>query len=385
MNRNFGPPGGSASNPSNGNPGNGGEGMDPNALASLIVELLSRSPQMSSNAQNAFGTMMPTPQQQPFMAQMSQASQIPRTSQMPQITPIPLQNVTANAVSQIGNILSAIRMGILSMPSQQQSVAAQSSSHPAGIVIPQTDGPVGIYHDDEQRLVQNLIEAEKRNVNHLQALEALHGVNNHSATAWKDYFIIHHKRLNELAANALSQSRLPPPSQSTSTANSASVGRLISIGSDSSLGRNGNIPSRTHELPRSTLPQPQRQPPPRSHQESRAVRVRRPTERARGQSDQDSRVYRSAERRPEREKKRSDDTRGAQIPDLPSRAPTPPTQVEPAYGGNRKFTEDDKKYFINFILWKTNHQPGITRDELCRLLGRKVNLLVFLAGILEQK
>jgi len=66
------------------------------------------------------------------------------------------------------------------------------------------------------------------------------------------------------------------------------------------------------------------------------------------------------------------------IPDPPSRSPSPPTKVIPQGRGN-KYTEEDRRFFLNFISWRLKQDPSLTRIDLCNMLAEKVCcFLVFL-------
>ena len=60
-----------------------------------------------------------------------------------------------------------------------------------------------------------------------------------------------------------------------------------------------------------------------------------------------------------------------QVPDPPSRSPTPPSRIVPGANGNR-YTDEDKEYFIKFISWRLKQEPTLTKNELCELLAEKV-------------
>lgn len=59
------------------------------------------------------------------------------------------------------------------------------------------------------------------------------------------------------------------------------------------------------------------------------------------------------------------------IPDPPSRSPTPPTKVIRGANGNI-YTQEDKEFFIKFLLWELQKNPNLTKQELCIKLAEKV-------------
>lgn len=70
-----------------------------------------------------------------------------------------------------------------------------------------------------------------------------------------------------------------------------------------------------------------------------------------------------------------------QIPEPPSRSPTPPTNLVPMAKGF-KFTKDDQEYFHKFIAWRLMDDPEQTRANICELLAEKVNQSIPLACFL---
>lgn len=67
------------------------------------------------------------------------------------------------------------------------------------------------------------------------------------------------------------------------------------------------------------------------------------------------------------------------LPDPPSRSPTPPTKVVRGANGNR-YTQEDKSFFIKFILWELQKDPNLTKHELCAKLAEKVRCSQDLIG-----
>jgi len=65
-----------------------------------------------------------------------------------------------------------------------------------------------------------------------------------------------------------------------------------------------------------------------------------------------------------------------QVPEPPSRSPSPPTIVVPHSRGN-KFTLQDREYFLKFISWRLKGDPTLTRQDLCAALAQRVGSRVF--------
>ncbi|EMD42153.1 hypothetical protein CERSUDRAFT_90754 [Gelatoporia subvermispora B] len=275
--------------------------------------------------------LLQTAQFQPtFMLQVSQAIQMPRMPyhpQLPQLTPLILQ---------------------------QQSVANTAS---------EVGASMGRFFDDEQRLIKCLVEAEKSGTNYVRALEALDGVNGHPAQGWKDYYIINQKRLNEAVVNELFQSRGRTRVRSNTTRNRYSQGSPISISSESSLGRDDKSSVRRETL--RSVSRHERQDVGRDEQGApTASSGRKSTEQVpkKGRSAVRSVHFNNTE---STISSATVDRQPSSTP--PLREPTPPTRVERVHTGNR-FTDEDIQYFVHFVQWKTEIQPGISRKEVCRLL-----------------
>lgn len=61
------------------------------------------------------------------------------------------------------------------------------------------------------------------------------------------------------------------------------------------------------------------------------------------------------------------------LPPVPSREPSPPTKVVAGTNGN-KFTAEDKRFFIEHIMYELSRDPSLTKSNLCTSLAQKVSL-----------
>ncbi|KAL1946887.1 hypothetical protein VTO73DRAFT_14991 [Trametes versicolor] len=247
-------------------------------------------------------------------------------------------------------------------PAQQQSQAAQLSS------------PVGAVIDDEARLIEALKGSKGKGITPRQALEKLHGVNNHSASDWKDYFLDHHERL---CAHVK-----PPP-----------LPRLTSVSNGTSSSQAGRSSINTSE--RSTnVPQRQHPPKSRSHPTNETF-----SHRAEPRLPEPTKVPRSQNRRPSPPPTQAD----VEDSESPSRSPCPPAKTPPQApilgsrrtrgepiahfhagtripftesrmkpsppleedaGTNGRFTPADHRFFIHYLRWRLAKDPLVTRDVL---------------------
>jgi hypothetical protein len=63
-----------------------------------------------------------------------------------------------------------------------------------------------------------------------------------------------------------------------------------------------------------------------------------------------------------------------QIPEPPSRSPSPPTIIIPHRGRGNKYTPEDREFFLKFISWRLKGDPTLTRNDLCVQLAEKVGI-----------
>ncbi|EMD42154.1 hypothetical protein CERSUDRAFT_110691 [Gelatoporia subvermispora B] len=356
MNRNTIPPypGGSSSN-------QGGQMNDPATLAQLLPTLLSWCAQMASASQNPLAA--PVAQQVP-VAQAPPTSHVPQLPRSSQVVPTPLQNVQPQLLSQLGNVL-----GIIGTAQPQVPVANTAPQVGVASVAANSRAPIGTCINDEKFLVESLVHAEKNQRTYLQALEGLQGVNNHPGAAWKDYYLVHRKRLDRLVADALLHK---PHGELLQSSSNASRSHADNIASSGTLAKDMK-PKQRCELPRS-IPPPKVKITARRSPERVVKREPKPSAPLRVKRERSSPPLKTVktQRKPILEHvslhPNFEETR---VPEPPSRSPTPPTRVVPRGRGNA-FTPEDHSYFIAFLQRRLAERPRSTRDELCKTLEEKV-------------
>ncbi|KAL6302153.1 hypothetical protein BKA93DRAFT_827615 [Sparassis latifolia] len=222
---------------------------------------------------------------------------------------------------------------------------------------------VGTFPDDEQRLIQALHDGGIKKQTKRLALEALHGVNNHPAMAWKDYYLEHVDRLDQAAANL--QHPVKPETvekSSTSQSSSSNTGRQIETQVSASLHRLTDQDE--HH---------------KGHPYTSASTRETNTYRAHGERH-DRRVIkskRSSDKPATTVRRHVEDVvslhpthNNLRIPELPSRTPSPPlSETAPRKG--KRFMEEDKDFFIKFIQRKLSKNPYLKQAKLCALLAEK--------------
>ncbi|KAH9950436.1 hypothetical protein B0H21DRAFT_723370 [Amylocystis lapponica] len=278
-------------------------------------------------------------------------------------------------------------MGMLGFMQQQnpmQNIMTQVMNEACRNTVPITSA------EDESRLVRVLYESEIKGQTYRQAIETLHGTNDHTAMIWKDYYLDHTPRLNRLVANLRAAKSLSANRSSQSGAPSSSSGRASQPQPFASGSRprsdqarppasqSSASPSNTHRTHQlydghrshgSSVPQPGSSSSRHHVLSHSAIRSQqsKPSEQSTGRQWSSTRTAVNAgpfvSLHPVRW--------AIKIPDPPSREPTPPTRVEFAARGN-KYTEDDQAFFIKFIQWKLKEDPTLAKEPLCTLLSQKV-------------
>lgn len=229
--------------------------------------------------------------------------------------------------------------------------------------------PVGRSPDDDAVLVRALHDSRQNGKTYKQALEALHGINNHAANLWKDYYLDHHDRIEMLVSRLNQQPKtikkpfttVPTAQERSGTSSSqATQKRTLSptlVSNRSSPKLRGRLPKQSQSKRFSRTPPGQ------------TTTTIRPPKRPRATMNS-----LSADPAPTANTM----VRGLTpphadipVPDPPSRSPTPPTIIHVGTNGNR-YTPEDRDYFIKFITWKLKQNPWLTKRQLCDQLAVKV-------------
>lgn len=193
---------------------------------------------------------------------------------------------------------------------------------------------------DEKILLQALVESRSRRGTYKDALNGLHGRNGHPASLWKDYYLDHKDRLDETISVYLN-----PPKVA-----------LQAI----------KKPSPSAYKTETSPVIPPRAPPKRQTPSDRSGhRTPQPTTGKRNTINSltaPAPVFGDRLPAPNAE---------IQIPDPPSRSPTPPNIVVPHRGRGNKYTPEDREFFLKFIAWRLKGDPTLTRNDLCALLAEK--------------
>ncbi|KAH9937041.1 uncharacterized protein B0H18DRAFT_968871 [Fomitopsis serialis] len=280
----------------------------------------------------------PQPQHQPNQALLAnlgyllsnnaQLSFNPSVSQGTRGAPQPF-NATGHGQSR----MTGPEMGQLLVALQQatQQTAVSGMSHPNSQPPSQAttlDKLAGSSPDDERILVNTLATRGLKGWSVRQALEALHGVNNHTGGSWKDYFLDNYDRLSQRVS--LSNEEEEDPESSPVA---ISRGRTMSRGDSS-----GNGPPTLHTSRHSaSRPRPKKQ---RSRSRGRSNSRVRPQQRVR-------------------------------FSESPSRSPTPPPPAGPSTGNGRRYTEEEEEYFIKSLKRQLRNNPFVTFKKMAQVLAEK--------------
>ncbi|KAI0082255.1 hypothetical protein K474DRAFT_850750 [Panus rudis PR-1116 ss-1] len=282
------------------------------------------------------------------------------------------QNVSSTPLQQLQQAIQLINNAFVSSPNGVQSTVPWPQQSAPGFNVIQL--PVGSSSNDESLLVNVLYQAKKTGQTHLNAINGLNGVNQHSAAEWKDYFLAHHDRIESVVTRlsdkggASGAARMQP--QNSGHSGHAMYGRAQS--------REGATMSNLS-----------------SHHQPVAVRARKAIEvKTKDEASSDTRITEKGEeyyaslsnrrraavaskrdRLPATRESSSDDigrdrSIGMPIPPVPSRSPSPPTSILPAPRGNQ-FTAEDSTYLVDMFLWTCKNNPSVSKNDVFELLGQK--------------
>ncbi|KIM85138.1 hypothetical protein PILCRDRAFT_817120 [Piloderma croceum F 1598] len=214
--------------------------------------------------------------------------------------------------------------------------------------------PVGSSPNDDTLLVQVLRDSAKRGQTYKQAIETLHGVNNHAANLWKDYYLDHKPRIDNLVS-PLADTHvktvkkpspfLPPPAARAKSNDSIRTGSS----------------SRVTQAHRPSIKKERISPKPFT---SLASKPAAPSKRRT--------INSITAHEPSLNLKLLPPQADIKLPDPPSRPPTPPTRVVRGSNGGNRYTPEDKEFFIKFIHYELENDPSLTKHDLCVKLAEKV-------------
>lgn len=238
---------------------------------------------------------------------------------------------------------SSPQQAVITRPLQQQTPEALSASILASQLFSDTlkmITPVGKSPNDEQLLVMALQSGLSQGLDHRKAIERLHGVNNHAANLWKDYYLEHKSHIDDLVNQVQPNKTAKKPARFDLGPKTLSTPlgikpeppkwrRFTNMGSPSVHTEPGS--SRTHSIPRARGGPTHARP-----------------------KDRDS--YRHSD---------------LPIPPPPEVEPIPPTKVVKSRQGNL-YTVEDKKYFSKYISWALQGDPLLTKSELIEKLAENV-------------
>lgn len=230
--------------------------------------------------------------------------------------------------------------------------------------------PVGQNPDDDAVLVRALRDGRQNGKTYKQALEGLHGINNHAANLWKDYYLDHHDRI-EMLVSRLNQppktvkkpftTTIPAAQEQSATTSSQATQKRKLSSTPASDRSSPNLRGRL--LKQSQSRRFSHTPPAQTTITSRPPK--RPRATFNSLSADSTPIVNTMVRG------LTPPHADILVPDPPSRSPTPPTKILVGPNGNR-YTPEDRDYFIKFITWKLKQDPSMSKRQLCDLLAEKV-------------
>ncbi|KAI0661067.1 hypothetical protein C8Q70DRAFT_762345 [Cubamyces menziesii] len=275
----------------------------------------------------------------------------------------------------VASLLSTIQMSL----AQQHQVMSMSMNMPDLLrqANPQTapSAPVGSRPDDEELIVDALRRCKTSVLTPRQALDSLDGVNNHSAAAWKDYFLDHMHRLH-------ARSRLPKPETLPTARRSEHRGEQKAPSHETSPPD----PERNDGRSRTTPVLPRKQTAKSSSRKERA-----PSVPERSSSSKPAAATSTSTKKAPQERSRRGPTFFAALPTGVRRrqaSPVPmfhagtripqsqthvkPTPPAPEESGGSRFTDAEKVFFIHYLQWRMHDDPTVTKDELYEELAEAI-------------
>ncbi|KAJ7136528.1 hypothetical protein C8R43DRAFT_1132430 [Mycena crocata] len=232
-------------------------------------------------------------------------------------------------------------------------------------------GPMTVF--EEKVIVTALFDAGFRGVTPKVALDALHGTQGIPAHVWKDRYLDHKEGFDALVCSLRASANPgptavpnPPFPQGNTTAPAAATTKTPIYSrteqAPESKGRPSVYPSRStppasvnvRTVKKPHYPRIKQSPPPLPESESESE----------GKSSS-ARPARLTAHTAVYTKKLPPPSNQIRIPKTPSKEPTPPTglttQTSPT-----KFTDEEEDFFIGFILWSLQQDPGLTKSELTK-------------------
>ncbi|KAH9853562.1 hypothetical protein C2E23DRAFT_821864 [Lenzites betulinus] len=295
----------------------------------------------------------------------------PLPQQLPQQPPLPMlqqqQYQPPPPPPQVQQPQPQLQEQQKQQPRREHQKQPQRTHSPAK--RPRTSSPpVGSRLDDETRIIDALKACKANGTNPREALEQLDGVNDHSASAWKDYFLVHLDRLyahvrpsSERKPSSSGSARLPNPSQRP----------------------------RPPDLPRANVQQsPEQQRRPGSSASPNIPNIPRVPPRPKSPAPALAQISVSTSA--------AADDKGTNTPSRSEKAPTPGSRSRrgeriadfhvmtliPHTDGRTKptrpagragtFTDADRIFFIHFLRWRLAQDPLLAKDDLYEELAEEV-------------
>ncbi|KAJ3754424.1 hypothetical protein EV360DRAFT_86847 [Lentinula raphanica] len=240
----------------------------------------------------------------------------------------------------------------MNMPAFNLSLIQQQMLHDALAL----SSPV-VGADDERLLIDTLVDARARRDNFKNALNSLHGRNNHSATMWKDFYLECKDKIDTQVSVTLRNKGIPDPYPLIKVAKKPTPASFLPEPSP----------------PSSPVEVKKRKGRPRKTSTPRAASSTPSTSGTRlpiAQNGRRSTINSITAHEPSFNSRLPPPNTEIKIPNPPSRSPTPPTKVI-ARGRGNMFTQEDRAFFIKFIQWRLRWDQGLTRNDLCEQLAEK--------------
>ncbi|OCH85288.1 hypothetical protein OBBRIDRAFT_891259 [Obba rivulosa] len=282
--------------------------------------------------------------------------QQPSTSSAPPVITVQNAGISADGRQQFVATVNGVPVVVYNTP-QGWSVAP---------VIP----PIG--PQEEHLLVDTLRSSRREGRSDKDAIERLHGVNQHTTAQWTEYYLEHSTRINKLVDSYIGRQSRSPESASTATRRRTTEdkGKEVKWGRVGVKREKDHSPSirvgsshKRHPQACTTRPSNYDSLPSRSRHKRSSLHPRRSRSRSADRSDGGSAP-------PSDDRPRGRAGPGRRAPPMPARSPTPPMVVIQRGAGNA-FTPEDEAYFRVFLAWELARDPSLSKRELTMRLEQK--------------
>lgn len=346
-------------------PSTPGSGPNPHPLSALVAALATPS------QQQPLAAFLPQIQTNPMLGLLLQSQALGQTSALQQLlNPLGVMSGAMHVNSE--SLLQQLVMLLAQTPAvptagvQNQGLQAATNTQAQGTPTQREQTPgdtakldtlAGKSQGDEQICIDALISRRAKGLSARQVLEALHGVNNHTAGSWKDYYLENQDHIDARIADqksreeeqtiANSKKPVPPAAPQARDDGSTPQSRMTAS--------RANVEAVEKRLPTSVRQQ--------------TAMVIKSTKSREKQSEAQT----SRSRKPNSSKitRSHVSDKLLNIPPPPSRSPTPPPCPNTNVRG-KGVSDVETDYLVRSIQWQLQQNPSASLHSMARRLADKL-------------